>query len=72
MTINMQNNMQNMQKICQKYANPFSICRILTCLYSAYFAYKYTPHFADAGSDGTSKATGRARAARLPVASGVT
>jgi hypothetical protein len=49
MTENMQNNMQNMQKICQKiYATPFSICRIVTGSYSAYFAYIYTPHFADA------------------------
>jgi hypothetical protein len=48
MTKNMQNNMQNMQKkYVKKYANPFSICRILTGLYSAYFAYIYTPHFAD-------------------------
>jgi hypothetical protein len=35
------------KKYVKKYANPFSICRILTGLYSAYFAYIYTPHFAD-------------------------
>jgi hypothetical protein len=46
----MQNITRNMQKkYVKKYANPFSICRILTGVYSAYFAYIYiyTPHFAD-------------------------
>ncbi len=36
-------------RVC-KYANPFSICRILTGLYSAYFEYIYTIHFADASA----------------------
>ncbi len=36
------------KKKLKKYANPFSICRILTGLYSAYFAYIYSPYFADA------------------------
>ncbi len=35
------------KKYVKKYANPFWICRIVTSRYSAYFAYIYTPHFAD-------------------------
>ncbi len=38
------------KKYVKKYANPFWICRIVTSRYSAYFAYIYTPHFADAGA----------------------
>ncbi len=49
MTENMENNMQNMQKICQKICKPvFNMQNTdRTGLYYAYFAYIYTPHFAD-------------------------
>jgi hypothetical protein len=61
MTRNMQAICRIWQKICKiicrickkyvkNYATPFSICRIVTGSYSAYFAYIYTPHFADDAS----------------------
>ncbi len=42
-----------MQKICQKIANPFAICRILTSLYSAFLSYMQSPLGGCEGSHGT-------------------
>ena len=37
-------------KICKTTTRyPFNVYRIVTHIYSAYFAYGYTPYFADAG-----------------------